>query len=427
MHMHTMMSQKLLLSVLFLSLSPSSSFVTPQRGRRKAAGASVLIRSQTETATRVDTVARKKTKPKPTATRRRTSDKWERMVLQLQRYFKQHGHSLVSKEENPELAQWCKTVRCNYRHILSGTAEQGRPTLSEEKLKSLSDLKFVWNVQSFLWQQNFQQLCAFRAHHGHCQVPLEEDLGMWVHNQKCSYRLLLQGKSCNLTPDRLAALSSIGFWEIFQTNTDTWNQRFQELQEFHHAFGHSNVPEDYTENYQLGQWVMNQRLSYKTFVAGLASPLTPAKIASLEQLEFRWNLQSYNWFCMLQRLGQYAQEHGHVQISTSNKDNKDLKLWLVQQRHAYQRRLQLRSSSMTDQRQAALETIPNFEWNVKKGTGLNSEDWDELFAGIREKGIVPGMRTKQHWFEGQDRFVEEDMDLSDDDLQDLWNQEGDEE
>lgn len=429
--------------IVALIVSQTSSFVFSQsKGHGRLADHNNLLWSQTEGTAQDTTVssgaihdnATQIIRRRSKLSKRRRSDKWEQMVAQLTRYNKLHGHSMVSPDENPELAQWCKTIRRNYRHQqLNGTAEQligsSRPTLSNEKLKVLSQLNFVWNVQTYLWNQRYHDLCSFRAQNGHCDVPLKSDLGMWVHNQKCSYRSLLQGKPSNLTPERLAALTSIGFWDDFQTHVDSWNQRYQELQEFHETYGHSNVPEDYTENYRLGQWVMNQRLSYKKFVAGLPTPLTPERIASLEALHFRWNLHSYNWFAMCQRLGQYAQEHGHVHIATSDESNRDLKLWLVQQRHAYQRRLQGRPTSMTERRQAALESIPHLEWkNTTKSNGPKLEDWDELFAGIREKGIVPGMRPKQHWFEGDNRFKEEVKDIyTDEDLLDLWNQEDDEE
>ena len=419
------------MSILTLNVPNVGSFVTPQRQRRLQR---TLVRSQTETSSSLDTLedATSQRRRKSSIWKRQQSSdkcKWEKMAALLKDFYDLHGHSLVSSEQNPELARWCKTIRSNYRHQVAGTTKENQPTLSEGKMGALSELKFVWNVHTFLWNQRFGEACAFRARHGHFQVPLDEDLGMWIHNQKCSYRALLQGNPSNLTPDRLAALTSIGFFDSFQTNTELWNQRYQELEEFFIAVGHSNVPEDYAENYQLGQWVMNQRLSYKTFVAGLPSCLTPERIASLEKLDFRWSLHAHHWFSMLQRLNSYAVEHGHVRISTLDKDNADLRLWLIQQRHAHRRRQQGRESSMTDQRTDALMSIPHFEWrSTNKGRGPQLEDWDELFAGIREKGIVPGMRPKQHWFEGQDRFVEDVKDIyTDDDLIDLWNQEDDEE
>jgi hypothetical protein len=262
---------------------------------------------------------------------------------------------------------------------------------------------------------------------------------MWVHNQKCQYRLVLQGRGrSSLTPERLQALTSIGFWDTFRTHTDVWNTRLSELQDFHDTYGHANVPEDYAEHYALGQWVMNQRLHYKHYVAGLTPcPLTPDRIASLEALDFRWNVHSHHWFAMLERLRTFATENGNVRISSKNKDIKDsslreLQLWLIQQRHAYQRKRQGRSSSMTDTRQAALESIPEFAWKTTKDGGAggpSSNDWQELFQGLRDKGIAPGIRPKEHWFDGQNPFEEEENKeiYDDDDLLDLWNQEGDDE
>jgi hypothetical protein len=421
----------LLLSILPVALNVPfvGSFVAPRRQRQLRR--TCFLWTQTEaSSSSLDTLvtATAKRRRKSSLLKRRSSDKWEKMVAQLEHFYTRHGHSLVSSEQNPELARWCKTIRCNYRHQLTGTTKGSQPMLSEEKLQVLAELKFVWNVQTFQWNQRFREACSFRARHGHFHVPLKEDLGIWIHNQKCNYRALLQGKPSQLTPDRLAALTSIGFFDAFQSNTDVWNQRYRELREFYTAVGHSNVPEDYAENYQLGQWVMNQRLAYKTFVAGLQSPLTPERIALLEGLDFRWNLQAHHWFSMLQRLSSYAVEHGHVRIPTKDTENADLRLWLIQQRHAHRRRQQGRESSMTDQREEALMSVPHFEWKTNRASGPKLEDWDELFAGIREKGIVPGMRPKQHWFEGQSRFADDVKDIyTDDDLLDLWNQEDDEE
>jgi hypothetical protein len=82
---------------------------------------------------------------------------------------------------------------------------------------------------------------------------------------------------------------------------------------------------------------------------------------------------------------------------------------------------------MTDQRQAALERLSQFQWSTPKNDGPKLEDWDDLFAEIREKGIVPGMPPKQHWFDGQTIQSAEVKDVyTDDDLLDLWNQEDDE-
>lgn len=359
--------------------------------------------------------------------KRRKSTKWDRMTQQLKQYHKKHGHSLVSVEENAELANWCKTVRRNYSHQVNDKqSSAGRSALPDYKLELLEELKFVWNVQTFIWNKSYQQMCAFRATHGHCHLPEGHALRMWAHNQRCTYRNLLQGRASPMPPDRFQALSAIGFFDTYRSLEDQWKRRYDELVDFHQAFGHANVPEDYSENYQLGQWVMNQRLAYKRYIAGLQSPLTTERISALESIDFRWNVHSYQWFRMLERLRTYAETHGDVRITGA--EHHDVKLWVIQQRHAYQRKAQGRQSSLTDQRQQALESIPHFEWKLAKKAGPSKDDWEELFAGIREKGIAPGMRPKQHWFEGQSLLTEEIKDIyTDEDLLDLWNMEDDEE
>jgi hypothetical protein len=361
--------------------------------------------------------------------KRRRNPKWETMMSQLEQYYGKMGHSMVTERDNPELANWCKSIRKNYRHqVQAGQRKEGRPTLSEERLRRLHAINFVWDVQGYLWDERFSELCKYQAQHGHCQVPMtnSSSLGMWVHNQKCTYRALLQGKPSSLTPERLQALESIGFWDTFQSNEDLWNLRLQELKDFLQTFGHTNVPEDHEENPKLGQWVMNQRLFYKRYRTGQPSSLTPERIAALEKLDFRWNLHSYNWFQMCARLREFAKENGHLRIPTSDDENTDMRLWLIQQRYAFHCRQENRPSSMTDERQATLESIPEFEWKASSasGQGPSVEDWKKLFEGIRQKGIAPGMRPKQHWFEGTSRFVENIKDTyTDQDLWELWNQE----
>ena len=70
-----------------------------------------------------------------------------------------------------------------------------------------------------------------------------------------------------------------------------WEERLQELAEFKRKFLHTNVPQRYTENKQLGIWVMNQRIQYKLFKANNnKSFMTRERIQSLKELDFKWQL-----------------------------------------------------------------------------------------------------------------------------------------
>ena len=352
---------------------------------------------------------------------------WPRMIQRLEAYHAEHGHSRVSAAVDPQLHKWIQSIRYNYRHQIQDPSSTKRPRLSADKLKALERLDFSWNLQEEAWRIRYQEICEFRDKHGHCRVPMEGNhtkLAVWSNNQRRCYRHWIQGKNSTLTQDRIDLLERISFFDDFQSYQDVWNLRMAELKEFYKQHNHSNVPHDYEDNYSLGQWVMNLRTQYKRYLAGLPSILTTSRIAALELLDFRWNMDAFKWFQMLERLKQHSETH---EGSLENLDD-DLHIWVITQRHAYQRKLQNCTSPMTDKRMQALEAVPGFSWRGRKppNNGPTVDDWIKLFEGIREKGITPDMPPKQHWFEGQSREFELDTKevWTEEDLLELWNREG---
>ena len=306
-----------------------------------------------------------------------------------------------------------------------------RPILPQSKLDKLNAIGFVWtNRQGVTWNQTFDKLKTFQIEYGHLNVPLRDHptLAVWVRNQKRDYRYFLAKKPTGLTMERIQQLESIGFWDSYIPQKERWERRYQQLQAFHQQYGHSNVPEDYNENYQLGQWVMNQRLWYKHYLAGLWTALNPDRIELLEQIDFVWSVHTLTWYAMLQRLKKYQQQHGTLKIKKHDTDNQDLRRWLIQQRHAHNHYWQNnRTMWLTDQRVQALEQICNFQWQGRKrNKGPTTSDWGKLFEGMKEKGISFDSKPKEHWFDGENRFEEDINEFStEDDLTDLWNQEDD--
>lgn len=433
-------------------------------------------------------------KPKAKRRRRRNgktannnNQKWDTMITKLEKFHKVHGHSLVTSDcKDQDLYRWTVSIRRNYRHqvipaktkrrrspmrLLSNTTniqivstssspkkrqQQKRPHLSVDKLRQLSDLDFCWDVQAALWDRRYEELRTYYRKNGHVLVPASHPtgLGMWVRNQRREYRKLVRHglESSTLALDnRLERLEKLNFtW--CRSHEEAWLFQYEQLQEFREKFGHSNVPEDYKDNFSLGQWCMNQRTAYKRYCAGEATAMTPDRIQKLEQLNFCWAYREQKWQVMKQRLVDYYAKHGHVRIPTNDVENQDLRTWLIMQRYYYNRRhggqhhgvaategssekqessirAGLSSSPLTEDRIKSLEKdIPNFRWTAYD-TGPSRKDWAKLFNAMRDKGIQPGMRPKLHWFEGtnpfsiavKDRWTEED-------LLDLWNQnDGDDE
>lgn len=407
------------------------------------------------------------------------------MVSRLKDFKHKHGHTLVSKYDDRELHRWAQSIRKNYVHptrnsnnnnnISSKTgfhhaakqkneetstttattttqqrwaetdfrqleaASYPRP-LSKQRLDQLEEVNFTWDVQEALWNRKWQELQEFVEKEGHCCVPARHaTLGVWVRNQRREFRNLERGETSTLTKERLEKLHSVAF-PFPKPRLESWEARYQELVQYYQKHGHADVPEKWVENFPLGQWCRNQRTAYLCLQQGLPSGLTEEKIQLLQDLGFSWNLREKRWQEKLDRLRSYYQTHGNVEIPPEDAENRDLRIWLTFQRYYYHRRKRLSqkqpdsssvslpiSCPLTEERISAMERlVPNFPWKLRDSSGPSRKDWADLFQAMRDKGIRPGMRPKQHWFEGEDRFSVTVKDVwTEEDLLELWNQEGD--
>ena len=457
----TIRSQQVFFTVLLLFLPRTWTFVWVPHQLRHDVQPSLLV-CMTQTKTQIQTQAFSESTQQPTRTIKRQRQRQPRQqsssssstsssstststrprrtfayqLAQLQHYHTTYGTCLVDPTTHVDLALWTDTIRYKYRHQAlsiqpSSPDPSTRPILPQSKLDQLNAISFVWtNRQGITWNQTFDKLNAFKMEHGHCNVPLQDHptLAVWVRNQRRDYRYFLAKKTTGLTIERIQRLKSIGFWDSYIPKKERWDRRYQQLQAFHRKYGHSNVPEDYSDNYQLGQWVMNQRLWYKQYRAGLWTALTPDRIELLERIDFAWSIHTMSWNAMLHRLKNYQQQHSTLKIKKHDTDNQDLRRWLIQQRFAHNHYWQHNTTMwLTDQRVQALEQICNFQWQGRKRKeGPSTSDWRLLFEGMKEKGITIDSKPKEHWFDGKNRFEEDINEFStEDDLIDLWNQEGD--
>jgi hypothetical protein len=144
-------------------------------------------------------------------------DQWEDRIQELVQFKRRFGHCLVQKnwDENASLAKWVKRQRYQLK-----LRKQGRySTMTEERIKSLDELGFVWSSHGASWEERYLELVAFQQEYGHCNVPssLPEkyQLAVWV---KCQRR---QRKHNVMTKDRYHKLNELGF---------VWNHRKHEFE-----------------------------------------------------------------------------------------------------------------------------------------------------------------------------------------------------
>ena len=134
------------------------------------------------------------------------------------------------------------------------------------------------------WNDRYSELKQYKAKSGHTKVPQNESggLGVWVCQQRSSYKKFKAGKSSSLTNSRVKALDALGFdWSL--RKRFTWDERYSQLRKFSEENGGScNVPFDGQMKGLFG-WCENQRRARNT-----GKGLSVDKVEKLNAIDFPW-------------------------------------------------------------------------------------------------------------------------------------------
>jgi hypothetical protein len=212
---------------------------------------------------------------------------WEDRLSELADYRKIHGHCNVphSYSDHINLYNWVAKQRTHYRLHVEGKTSP----MTAFRIKALESLGFEWDIR-ISWENPLRELASYRKIHGHCYVPHNYSentkLANWVTEQRKQYRLHREKKTTPMTTSRIQELESLGFeWKVYLS---AWEDRLGELADYRKTNGHCNVPQNYSENFKLGEWVAKQRKKYRLHVEGKTSPMTTFRIQALESLGFEW-------------------------------------------------------------------------------------------------------------------------------------------
>ena len=139
---------------------------------------------------------------------------WSERFEELRSYKDRTGNTLVpqhSHHENPQLARWVKRQRYQYKGS----------NMTQDRIKALEGIGFVWDSHSAAWQERMRELKEFKKSYDHCNVPTtyaaNKQLAAWVKCQRRQYKLHLEGKDTNMTPERICDLESIEFEWLFRS------------------------------------------------------------------------------------------------------------------------------------------------------------------------------------------------------------------
>ena len=128
---------------------------------------------------------------------------WEDILKYLVIYKEEFGDCLVPSPftfNDYDLGSWVNKQRLR------------KDKLKPQRLESLNELGFVWDISNAQWEDGFKYLVTYKEEFGDCLVPISFQsnvyrLGGWVCKQR--------GQKERLTPERIKRLNDLGFvWQV---------------------------------------------------------------------------------------------------------------------------------------------------------------------------------------------------------------------
>jgi hypothetical protein len=310
--------------------------------------------------------------------------------MRLRQFAKREGHLNVpgnyKTEDGFNLGQWVRNQRSKY--------SIGKLSMKQQILLEKIP-QWIWSINRATWVRNFKRLSEYVKREGNARVPVsyvEKDgfkLGQWVMSQREIY------KHQRLFRERQRMLEQLLGWvwrprKDHQRNeggkspteqqkgfTTGWAKSLERLHKYSVDEGHACVPSNYVteDGYKLGTWVRDQRYQHEKGRRRLSKEQEQA----LEQLPgWIWNAQSGRkegkhwsknmpWWKAYDRLSDYVEQSGHaiVPFKYIAKDGYRLGIWVCTQRALY------RKGALSQERQLALEQLPDWSWNARKTINKN--------------------------------------------------------
>jgi len=148
---------------------------------------------------------------------------------------------------------------------------------------------------------------------------------------------------------------------------------FQELLHYKQAHGDCLVPQRWKENRSLAEWVSGQRMAY------FRKRLAPDRIQQLTEVGFEWDPLGTRWEAMFQKLVEFKNEHGHINVPRTSPKYIELANWVQTQRAAKRY-----GRPIIAKRGKRLEEI-GFDWRR-----VNRDPWERMLEILIEFKKVHG-------------------------------------
>jgi len=278
-----------------------------------------------------------------------TDRRWDEMYELLKIYHTTHGDADVPHrwKDNHKLAAWVSAQRQRRK--------QGK--LSDEEVRLLDKLGLTWKSRDVgTWEDRLAEVAAFKAKHGHCEIPIDKTkLGQFVN------RMRTDRNSGKLSIERVAKLDAVGFlWGSSRMEevggegiNRSWKIRYDELVQYKATHGDCKVPYNLSENPELGRWVSQQRQQRKS------GKLHLKRVEMLQAIGFDWGVvRDELWPDRYNQLVKFKELHSHCDVPADWQDDPQFGAWVVRQRHLK------KSGKLLPKRETMLNLI-GFKWQAR--------------------------------------------------------------
>eukprot|EP00804_Cyclotella_cryptica_P005021 CCRYP_020359-RA/>CCRYP_020359-RA protein AED:0.10 eAED:0.10 QI:236/1/1/1/0.85/0.75/8/252/634 len=357
-------------------MEPSSTSAPLRKTKKKKLNRKKIYSKHAIPSTYLTTAARPRNRGPPTK-------KWLQMYQLATEYKSTHNALVVSPTDvdNAPLYRWIKYQRDSYKLYLED-ALGGSHSMTNEKVKMLSDLGFSWiagdkkrmleagmsvrtgkrgrprkvnpvgendDAQTISgihqkWMGMYEKLKAYAQQHGTTHIPKDTtdeeliQLRLWCSTQKSRYAMLQKGTtSKGMSQEKIDLLQSIGF--SFPPN---WNEMYAKLVAFKKEHGHLRVTP--AEDAALAQWLVRQNEVLGRHLQGKSTRLSDEQVMKFLSLGVVGGRnvvaaqevdveRDEKWNEMLLKLRAYKAEHGHCNVPTSLCT--ELSNWVASQRRMY--------------------------------------------------------------------------------------------
>ena len=267
-----------------------------------------------------------------------------------------------------KLGQWCKNQRALYR--------QGN--LSEEQINKLEEIDFPWDLNELSWFSAYEEVKKLSEQLGKfpSKSDMSKELAAWVQMQRSKFRT---GK---LEEEKVKLLTDIGC-KMKIRESAKWDDRFEELKAFVAENGRFPENADVLNDGSLKPlmtWINSQRKGY------LKGKLSEEKIKQLEDIGFKWNVNTERWDDTYNILKEFVQINGRLPKNGDTYKGVSINAWLKSQRQKADPNSRVK---LTDEQRAKLLDL---------GVNLSGTEytrvWMELYTLYVEYKDVYGEEPK---------------------------------